>query len=169
MLNRFPQLYTPRLILRKLEVEDIPSLLQQANNPKIADRIVNIPYPYEEPTAVFRLSYVVQGFKQKNRYVFTIISKEREHLIGEISLHILEKNKLGEIGYWLGEEFWGQGLTSEAVAAITTFAFTEIGLTSLTATTNQDNLASMRVLEKAGFQQIGQKGNLWQFLLEKKD
>lgn len=165
MTDRFPTLYSPRLILRKLEVEDLDDLLKYANNRKIADRIVNIPFPYEEPTAVFRLSYVVQGFKNKTRFVFAIIQKEKQHLIGEISLHILDQGSLAEIGYWLGEPFWNQGFTTEAIQTIVKFGFQQLNLRQITATTNKDNLASMRVLEKSGFERIGEKGVLWQYLV----
>ncbi len=61
----FPELNTKRLKLRKIQVEDIPSLVKYANNKKISDHILNIPYPYQEPDAVFRISYIVQGFKNK--------------------------------------------------------------------------------------------------------
>ena len=90
----FPELITGRLKLRKISIEDIPSLVKYANNKRIADKILNIPYPYQEPDAVFRISYVYQGFKNKTRYVFAIIFQENEELIGEISLHLaIQKNR----------------------------------------------------------------------------
>ena len=111
----FPELNTNRLKLRKIRIEDIPSLVKYANNKKISDNIINIPYPYREPDAAFRISFVVRGFKNKIRYVFAIILKESEELIGEISLHLLDKkNHHGQLAYWLGEPFWNQGITTEA-------------------------------------------------------
>ena len=66
-MDTFPVLHTPRLLMRKITVGDIPSLVKYANNKKISGNIINIPYPYEEPNAVFRISSVHQGFKNKQR------------------------------------------------------------------------------------------------------
>lgn len=123
-MEQFPVLYTNRLVLRKILVEDVPALLKYANNRNISDWIVNIPYPYEEPNAVFRISYAVQGFKSKQRYVFAIILKSQGELIGEISLHLWGSKVEAELGYWVGEPFWNQGIATEAIEAVLRF---EIG------------------------------------------
>ncbi|MEL6865238.1 MAG: GNAT family N-acetyltransferase [Bacteroidota bacterium] len=157
-MQTFPTLYTPRLLLRKIGPDDIPALLKYANNPKIAERIANIPYPYPEPTAVFRISYVVQGFKKGIRYVFAIIEQEREELIGEISLNLSKDRKQAALGYWIGEPFWGQGIGTEALARVLKFGFTQLELQAVFANTHQDNRASQRVLEKNGMEDRGLKG-----------
>lgn len=51
----FPELTTNRLKLRKIQVDDVSSLVKYANNKKISDSVLNIPYPYQEPDAVFRI------------------------------------------------------------------------------------------------------------------
>jgi len=56
-----------------------------------------------------------------------------------------------EIGYFLGETFWGRGIMSEAVAAVTRHAVTALGLTRVFALPFEWNAASFRVLEKAGY------------------
>jgi len=106
----FPELNTNRLKLRKIQIGDVSSLVKHANNKKISDNILNIPYPYQEPDAVFRISYVVQGFKSRARYVFAIILKESEEFIGEISLHLDSHNNIAELGYWLANHFGIKGL-----------------------------------------------------------
>ncbi len=165
-MDYFPTLYSPRLILRKIDIEDIPALLKHANNKKIADRIPNIPYPYEEPQAVFRISYVVQGFKQNKRFVFAIIHKESEELIGEISLH-KEGEKLAQIAYWLAESYWNQGLTTEAVEAVLNFGLEMANFQQIYATCRADNQASAKVLTKNGMKQGVDRGNLHFFSIEK--
>jgi RimJ/RimL family protein N-acetyltransferase len=57
-----------------------------------------------------------------------------------------------EIGYWLGEEYWGRGIVTEAVRAVTDYAFTTFGLCRVYAGVFEWNRASMRVLEKAGYE-----------------
>ena len=165
-MDYFPSLYSPRLILRKIDIDDIPALLKHGNNRKIADRIPNIPFPYEEPQADFRISYVVQGFKQKKRFVFAIIHKETEELIGEISLH-KEGEQLAQIAFWLGESYWNQGLTTEAVGAVLDFGLNKANFNQIYATCRPDNEASAKVLAKNGMKHGADRGNQLFFFIEK--
>lgn len=61
----------------------------------------------------------------------------------------------GEIGYWLGEAYWGRGIATEAVTLLTTHAFERFNLLRLFALPFADNTASVRVLEKAGYVREG--------------
>jgi [ribosomal protein S5]-alanine N-acetyltransferase len=157
-----PRLYTNRLILRKIEIEDVPSLVKHANNKKISDNIINIPYPYQEPDAVFRIAYVVRGFKNKERYVFAIVLKETEEFIGEISLH-LDSKTVAQLGYWLGEPFWNRGITTEAIEAVLKFGFEQLNLHRIYATCHQDNTASYKVLLKNGMTADNTNGNVTRY------
>ena len=56
-----------------------------------------------------------------------------------------------EVGYWLGEPYWGRGIATEALRAVTEYAFTTFDLCRLQAGVFEWNPASMRVLEKAGY------------------
>jgi RimJ/RimL family protein N-acetyltransferase len=56
-----------------------------------------------------------------------------------------------EIGYWLGEPLWGRGICTEAVRAVTQYAIEQHGLTRIYAVPFTHNVASCRVLEKAGY------------------
>ena len=56
-----------------------------------------------------------------------------------------------EIGYWLGEPFWGRGITTQALRAVTEYAFKTFDLRRIDAGVFEWNRASMRVLEKAGY------------------
>jgi ribosomal-protein-alanine N-acetyltransferase len=87
-MESFPELNTSRLKLRKIQLGDITSLLKYCNNKKISDQILNIPYPYKEEDAIFRMNFVLQGFRKKERFVFAITLKDKEELIGEIGLHL---------------------------------------------------------------------------------
>jgi ribosomal-protein-alanine N-acetyltransferase len=60
-----------------------------------------------------------------------------------------------EIGYWLGEAFWGRGIATEAVSAVTVEAFKRFEITRLYAMAFADHAASLRVLEKAGYSREG--------------
>jgi RimJ/RimL family protein N-acetyltransferase len=163
----FPILHTERLKLRKLEVEDIPSLVRYADNKKISDRILNMPYPYREPDAAFRMGYVNKGFKDKVRFVFSIIRKENNEFIGEISLHLSKDAQRAELGYWLGEPYWGCGMMTEAVKAVLQFGFDKLDLSAVYASSNKDNQASARVLEKNGMKIAHIRGNVIEHFISK--
>lgn len=106
-----------------------------------------MPYPYQEPDAVFRMSYIVQGFKKKARYIFSIILKETGEFIGEVSLHLNSNNpQQAETGYWVGEPYWGRGIATEAVGAILKFGFEKLQLELIFGTCHVENVASQRVL-----------------------
>lgn len=163
----FPLLHTPRLKLRKIDIDDISSLLKYGNNQKISKYVLNIPYPYTEPDAVFRISYVVQGFNKKSRFVFSIVLKESQEFIGEISLHHMDDGKSAQLAYWLGEPFWNRGIVTEAIEAIVAFGFEKLNLTLIFAECHIENLASQKVLEKNGFAPNQPKGNVILFKKEK--
>ncbi|MEY3242851.1 MAG: hypothetical protein RIR11_4290 [Bacteroidota bacterium] len=165
----FPELYTPRLKLRKIQIEDIDALVKYANNKKISDHIVNIPYPYREPDAVFRISYVVQGFKNKLRYVFAIILKETAEFIGEISLHFDNDKQVAQLGYWIGEPFWNQGIGTEAVQSILKFGFEKLHLSIIFATVHAENGASAQVLVKNSMTKHHENGNVIKYVRTKED
>lgn len=164
-MDYFPVLHTPRLALRKIQVEDIDALILYANNRKISDQVINIPYPYQEPNAVFRISYVVQGFKNKTRYVFAIVLKERAELIGEISLHLDEDKNSAQLGYWVGEPFWNLGIGTEASRAILQFGFEKLQLRFIHATCHVDNKASERVLLKNGLSEHNENGKVKRYVI----
>ena len=64
-----------------------------------------------------------------------------------------------ELGYWLGEPFWGRGIASEAVRSIAEYGFRELGLVRIFAEPYSTNKSSCRVLEKAGFSFEGRLKN----------
>jgi len=165
----FPELNTERLKLRKISIDDIPSLIKYANNKKIADNILNIPYPYQEPDAVFRISYVHQGFKNKSRYVFAIIFKESDELIGEISLHVDSSGNKAQLAYWIGEPFWGKGIGTEATEATLKFGLQKLDLDMVYAECHVENKASEKVLLNNRMTQQGVNGNVMLYQLSKQE
>ncbi|MBK7636017.1 MAG: GNAT family N-acetyltransferase [Saprospiraceae bacterium] len=132
----FPILRTESLKFRQLTVDDFEAIVELANNRNISQQIVNIPYPFQEFNAVHRLSYVVDGFKTRQRFVFAIVRKENDKFIGEISINIRNNTDDAEIGYWIGEPYWNNGYGSEAIAGISKFAFEILKLKILFATVN---------------------------------
>ncbi len=80
-------------------------------------------------------------------------SRSTERAVGAIGFKLLPdvERVSAEIGYWLGEAFWGKGIVTEALAAMTPWALKTYGLSRVFAVPFEWNTASMRVLEKAGY------------------
>ena len=166
-MSDFPLLTTKRLRLRVLESGDLPTLVRYANNRKIADRVLNVPYPYREPDAVFRLSKVVEGFKKRTHFSFAIVHQSAAELIGEIGLHPLPNGTQGQVAYWIAEPFWGQGFATEAVQAVLAFGFQELALELIFGECKQDNVSSIRVLEKNRMRAVGTARSVEQFYIKR--
>jgi RimJ/RimL family protein N-acetyltransferase len=77
--------------------------------------------------------------------------------VGTVTLEAVCAQGHAEIGYWIGERYWGRGLATVAVGEALHYAFTSLGVDALTARTDRTNRASQRVLEKCGFRHAAQQ------------
>ena len=92
--------------------------------------------------------------------IWMIELKDRTH-IGELCFKGLDSNGIAEIGYGICEEYQCQGYATEAVKAVTKWAFQNPNVIAVEAETDSENIASQRVLEKCGFVfngKIGEEG-----------
>lgn len=144
------QLKTERLLLNSLSYKDIPKIIEYADNPKISDNLINLPYPYTEQDAIFWINLANQGRETGETYKFAIRLKEDKNLgfIGGIGLLVDEKHNRAELGYWIGEPFWGKGLMSEAVGRMLQFGFETLQLNKIIANHFLSNPASGKVMIK---------------------
>lgn len=144
------QLESKNIILNSLSYRDIPSILEYANNPKVSDNLLHLPFPYYEKDAIFWINTANEGRKTGETYKFAIRSKADKNLnfVGGIGLMIDKNHNKAEIGYWLGEPFWGNGFVSEAVSLIIKFGFETLELNKIFATHFIGNPASGKVMIK---------------------
>ena len=94
--------------------------------------------------------------EENSQITFAITNRKTDNLIGAISL-IETKEKQAEIGYWIGEPFWGQGYCTEATKALIKYAFTKQGLIKLVAYHINSNSASGKVMKKSGMHHVASK------------
>ena len=135
--------------VRSYRVDDAPSLARHANNRNISRNMRDaFPYPYTLSDAHSWISLVMQQSPEAN---FAIASTDE--LIGGIGLTFRGDihRRSAEIGYWLAEPFWGQGIATAALRAVTDYAFANHDLARLEAYVFEWNPASMKVLEKVGY------------------
>ena len=140
---------TKEIKLRELRLTDKSQLAFLANNKKISDNLRDLfPHPYKESDAEF---FINLNSEEKPKRTFGI--EYNEELCGIIGLVLQEDvyKKSAEIGYWLGEPYWGKGIATKAIELMTTYGFYELKLIRIYAGIFDYNTASMRVLENNGF------------------
>lgn len=139
-----------KCVLREWRWEDKTSLIKNADNIKIARMVKDrFPYPYDQAAANNWLRIVTEEVPQTN---FAIVIKDKA--VGCIGFESQGDifRRTAEIGYWLGEDYWGKGVMTEVVKAVTAYAFHNFDLCRLYAGVFATNPASVRVLEKTGYQ-----------------
>jgi RimJ/RimL family protein N-acetyltransferase len=138
--------------LRPFRLEDADSLAHHANNRKVSIRLRDrFPYPYTRRDARQFLGAAAKRDHNATEFVLAIeVDGEAAGGIGVILGTDIERVS-GELGYWLGEEYWGRGIVTEAIRQFAPWAMERFKLSRLHADTFYDNPASARVLEKAGF------------------
>ena len=141
------------VLLRPLEMSDAPSFAKHANNRKIWLYVRDqFPHPYSLEDAQHFISMSMRY--EIPRQLAIVVDGEAVGACGLLlQADVYRKN--AEIGYWVGEEYWGKGIATKAITALKSHAFTYFDLNRLYAGVFETNPASMRVLEKAGFEREG--------------
>lgn len=142
---------TQRLILRPWQESDAENLYEYAKDPRVGP-IAGWP-PH---TSIDNSREIIKSVLSKP-YTFAVVMKETGKPVGSIGLMVGENSNLkisveeGEIGYWIGVPYWGQGLIPEAVEELLRYGFEELGLVKIWCGYFEGNSKSRRVQEKCGF------------------
>jgi [ribosomal protein S5]-alanine N-acetyltransferase len=141
------------LRVRDWRKDDLESLLRYANNAKIAANLRDqFPYPYTRREGIEYLNYV-RSMQVPSSFAIEFAGEVIGGLGFKQGSDIARLSM--EIGYWLGEPFWGRGLATRAVTAASEWAFGNYKVVRIFALTFAHNVASIRVLEKSGFHREG--------------
>ncbi|MGB3004970.1 MAG: GNAT family protein [Chitinophagaceae bacterium] len=138
-----------KFTLRPWAQSDVDALAEYANNYKIAKNLTNaFPHPYTSEDAKKFIDMVSQHNPVQ---VFAIdINGKASGGIGLFpQTDIMCKN--AEMGYWLAELFWGQGIITKAIIEMIDYGFKTFNITRIYARPYGTNMASQKALEKAGF------------------
>ena len=138
-----------RCIVRPWRLDDADSVVRHANNVNVARQLRDrFPHPYTRANAIGFLKTAVGVADASNLAID--VNGEAVGAIGFVCGVDVERYS-AEIGYWLGETYWGRGITTEALILVTDHAFSAINLLRLFALPFADNTGSIRVLEKSGY------------------
>ncbi len=144
------RLETERLVLRRFRPSDAPAVRRLCDNWAIASMTSRLPHPYPLDGAVQWIGGQDADFHRERPFAVTLDGE----LIGSVGL--VGEAESFELGYWIGEPWWGRGFATEAARAMCSFAFERLDAEQVTAGHFVINDASGRVLAKCGFRYTGQ-------------
>lgn len=137
------------------KMDYVQSLAKHANNLNVAANLRDVfPYPYTVEDAITYVNACIAQGQKKQLSRAILVNGEA---VGSIGLFLKDDVycKSAELGYWLGEAFWGNGIMTSAVMQVCKEAFLRFEIVRIFAEPFAHNLASRHVLEKAGFQLEG--------------
>ena len=144
-------LETKRLILRPFTVDDTPAMYKNWASNDTVTRFLTWPTHTSADTTKMLLTDWVSNYAKPDYYQWAIVLKDINEAIGSISIvHTNEDIDMVEIGYCIGQNWWHQGITSEALAAVIPFCFEELGANRVQAKHDVNNPNSGKVMAKCG-------------------
>lgn len=141
--------------IRTWKLADAKDLAIALSNRKIQDNLRDgLPYPYTEQDGADYISAVLSANKDET-FAFAITADNK--VVGSIGVFRQGNihRQTAELGYYVAEEYWGKGIMTEAVKQICGYVFEKSDIIRIYAEPFAYNIASCRVLEKAGFQYEG--------------
>jgi RimJ/RimL family protein N-acetyltransferase len=155
MTDAQPNLQTERLVLRPFELADAPVVQRLAGSRAIADTTLSIPHPYPEGAAEEWIQSHAPRYREGRLATFAISSPPDRSVLGAVGLVIVPAHATAELGYWVGEPYWGRGYATEASGALLEFGFRTLRLHRIHAHHLVRNPASGRVMQKLGMRLEG--------------
>lgn len=162
----FPLLETNRLVMRPWLQSDAPSLFNLASNPAVGPMAGWPPHESAEASATV-IATVLSGPE-----TYAVVLKSSGELVGCAGFNSGEAANMPlagdelELGYWIGEPYWGCGYATEAAQAMVERGFSDLRLAGIHAAYFDGNQQSKRVLEKLGFSYLHTEGNVQCKLLQ---
>lgn len=146
----FPELHTERFLLTQVQPRDQQFLFEGLSDPS-AMPYNGVYYKTFEETAA-QLDWYQKNWSEGTGINWKIVSKKTGENIGVISVYLFKpEHRKAELGYWLLPRFWKQGIASEVLKVVIHYWQTKKNLHRLEAFIEEENTASIRLLEKAGF------------------
>ena len=155
--DEFPQLKSERFVLREVKEQDYLALFEiYSDEDAVKYQQMGAMKTIEQ--AQKAVQAFLQGFKNRKFIRWCIATKKNDTVIGLITLHHFDIwNSQSEIGFMLNKRYWGQNIMGEVAHEIIRFAFAIIGLHRIEALIHPNNIASIKLSEKLGFQIEGLK------------
>ena len=150
------RLETERLILRPFEIRDAEAMFRNWAGDPMVTRFLTWPPHTDARASGYVLSEWVPAYARPDFYQWAIVLKTMGEPIGSLSVVRLdERVDECELGWCIGRDWWGQGITTEAGEAVLRFLFGEVGAQRVAARHATNNPGSGRVMQKLGMRREG--------------
>jgi RimJ/RimL family protein N-acetyltransferase len=167
--ERLPLIETGRVALRRISPADTDAFYSIYSNPEVM-RYWSTPPLADRANAARQIREIEDKWQSRSILKWGIARRSDDQLIGSVTLFNLDfTHRRAEIGYALGREFWGLGYMNEALTALLGYAFETLELHRLEADVDPRNAASIKTLERLGFQKEGYLRERWQVAGEIQD
>lgn len=144
-----------RFLMRPPNKKDARQIVCCVNHVGLARNLARLPHPYGREDANSWIAYTEKARAQGTEYAF-VITHEEAGVIGSVGFNRMI-GEAWEIGYWVDPAVQGRGVATEAARALLEWGEHRFGVTQFIAGHFQDNPASGRVLEKLGFERVGER------------
>ena len=159
--EKLPTIDAPRLSLRAVTDGDVDDFFDVYSNVEVMRYWSTPPLPNRE-AARDQITEIHEGFKNQQLLKWAIALRSNDKLIGSVTLfHPDFTHRRVELGYALGRPFWGNGYMQEALNATLNYAFNVLNFHRIEADVDPRNAASIRTLERLGFQREGYLRERW--------
>jgi ribosomal-protein-alanine N-acetyltransferase len=149
-IRDFPDLHTPRLLLRRLRMEDAQDIFAYACDPQMTPFVFWEPHRTPDDTREY-LQRTLEGYAAGAAPAWGVQHLVDGVIIGSCAFHDVSTMHLrGEIGYALARKYWRQGLMTEAVRALLEYGFATLRLNRIEARCDVENTGSWKVMQKVG-------------------
>jgi [ribosomal protein S5]-alanine N-acetyltransferase len=155
-MSKQKTLSTERLLLRPFNSRDAGLVESLVNDELIYKTTLHIPYPYTIAMARAWIASHESVYLDLKGFCYACCLKNTGTLIGAISVTRPPKSSTGELGYWIGVDYWNQGYCTEAAQAIIRHAFTDQSFHKICGRHFKENVSSGRVLVKCGMNREGE-------------
>ncbi len=148
-----PHLSLEDVVLSQPQLSDAEALAAMANDKRIWNNLRDyFPHPYQLADA---REFIETMAQEDPPHTFGIYYQEQFAGVAGLNAQPDVYKKSKEIGFWLGEPYWGKGIATRAVKLLTSYAFEYLDCNRIHAGVFSNNPASMKVLENAGFAKEG--------------
>ncbi|HEV7473902.1 MAG TPA: GNAT family N-acetyltransferase [Pyrinomonadaceae bacterium] len=160
--QQLPTLNTARLTLRWITADDVDDFYAIYSNPEVMRYWSTPPLPNREAAGKI-IDEIHQGFGRHELLKWGIALRSDDTLIGSVTLfHPDFTHRRTELGYALGRPYWGQGYIQETLRTVLDYAFDVLNFHRIEADVDPRNTASVKTLERLGFQREGYLRERWQ-------
>lgn len=145
-----PIFRTERFVIRAFELKDLEAFALYRAQPEVAKYQSWSDYTLADAQGLWEKADYSNFGVVGHWYQLAIAERDSDEIVGDLALHFVDEEQM-EMGFTIASQFQGQGVATEALSRVLSYLFNDLKKHRIVATTDAENLASYRLLEKVGF------------------